>query len=297
MAWNESPPRVVLMCHERDRIDVEGLAAWLATSLKLVGIVLIRERPGRMLKRVRREIRRVGFPRFLDVVAFRFYYRIALAGGDAAWIDGEVARLRTIYPARFDDVPMLAVGDPNAVEAEDFIRRLRPDLMIARCKVILQPRIFEIPVNGTFVLHPGICPEYRNAHGCFWALARRDLDRVGMTLLRVDAGVDTGPIFLHAGYKFDEACESHVVIQYRVVLENLDDIAHRLTAVCRGAARPPSMEGRRSGTWGQPWLTAYLRWKRAARRAAWERRGEARPLRARGVEASEAATRRTAPRG
>ena len=40
---------------------------------------------------------------------------------------------------------------------------------------------------GTFVMHPGICPEYRNAHGCFWALANRDLARVGMTLLRADA--------------------------------------------------------------------------------------------------------------
>ena len=54
----------------------------------------------------------------------------------------------------------------------------------ARCKVILKEKIFGIPRVGTFVMHPGICPEYRNAHGCFWALVRRDLERVGMTLLR-----------------------------------------------------------------------------------------------------------------
>ena len=51
-------------------------------------------------------------------------------------------------------------------------------------------------------MHPGICPEYRNAHGCFWALANRDLNKVGMTLLRIDKGVDTGPTFGYYTYPY-----------------------------------------------------------------------------------------------
>ena len=86
-------------------------------------------------------------------------------------------------------------------------RSVQPDLAIARCKVILKREIFEIPRVGTFVMHPGICPEYRNAHGCFWALVNRDLDRVGMTLLRVDAGIDTGPVYLHGTCDIDEVRE------------------------------------------------------------------------------------------
>jgi len=35
-------------------------------------------------------------------------------------------------------------------------------------------------------MHPGICPEYRNSHGCFWALANDDPERVGVTLLQID---------------------------------------------------------------------------------------------------------------
>ena len=108
------------------------------------------------------------------------------------------------YPAALDAVPRLVVSTPNSREARVFLAALQPDLAIARCKVILKPEIFEQPRVGTFVLHPGICPEYRNAHGCFWALANRDLDRVGMTLLRVDTGIDTGPIYLQASYDLDE---------------------------------------------------------------------------------------------
>jgi methionyl-tRNA formyltransferase len=146
---------------------------------------------------------------------------------------------------------------------------LQPDLSIARCKMILKREIFEVPRLGTFVLHPGICPEYRNAHGCFWALANRDLDRVGMTLLRVDPGVDTGPIYLHGTCAFDEAQESHTVIQYRAVFDNLDAIGRTLIALHRGERlQPVPTAGRQSAAWGQPRLTQYLRWKWTARAAS-----------------------------
>ena len=51
--------------------------------------------------------------------------------------------------------------------------------------------------TGHSSMHPGICPEYRNSHGCFWALARRDLDHVGATLLQIDEGSDTGPVYAY----------------------------------------------------------------------------------------------------
>jgi hypothetical protein len=88
-----------------------------------------------------------------------------------------------------------------------------------------------------------------------------------MTLLRVDPGIDTGPIFLHGTCDFDEVKESHTVIQYRAVTQNLDAIAGVLTALARGEHVPPiAVQGRKSAVWGQPQLTAYLRWKSEARR-------------------------------
>jgi methionyl-tRNA formyltransferase len=112
--------------------------------------------------------------------------------------------------------------------------------VLARCKFLLKPEVYEIPRRGTAVLHPGITPQYRNAHGCFWALVNRDLARVGMSLLQVDSGIDTGPVYLQASYPFNEKDETHVVIQHRVVLENLDEIARVLHAIKAGTATPSS---------------------------------------------------------
>jgi hypothetical protein len=268
MTTPEQQPSVVLICHGEDRLDAEGLAAWLSHTMTLAGLVIINDDGKRKWRAAKREIRRVGWLGFADVAAFRLYSRLHLARGDAAWKERELARLRELYPVDLSSVPQVVVMDPNSAAAREFLLRVAPDLVIARCKFILKPNIFRIARCGTFVLHPGICPEYRNAHGCFWALATRDLDRVGMTLLRIDEGIDTGPVFLHATCPIDEVRESHIVIQYRVVFENLDAIGCTLLSIAAGQEpQPVSVAGRRSATWGQPRLTEYLKWKWLARRS------------------------------
>ena len=260
-------PRSVLICHRGAILDIEGLSRWLASFSELAGVVVLDEPPGRTLQRIRAQARRTGIARLVDVFAFRAWYRLRYARSDRAFERQAVEALKS----RFGDVPattrVLYARSVNAPETVAFLKECRPDFVVARCKTLLKPAVFEVPTSGTFVLHPGVCPEYRNAHGCFWALVSRDLDRVGLTLLRIDAGIDTGPIYGYFTYRFDERTESHVRIQQRVLLDNLDAIRDRLLAAVSGVARPLDAAGRRSATWGQPWLTAYIRWRRAARRA------------------------------
>lgn len=242
------------------------MARWLASWSTLAGIVVIDEPRATLWRRVKREVGRVGVLRFLDVLAFRIYHRLTRSSRDTAWMSERLARMRSRFAPVPRETPVLRVSSPNGAEAERFMRECRPDVALALCKTILAQRIFTIPRHGTWVLHPGICPEYRNAHGCFWALANDDLERVGMTLLRIDAGVDTGPVYGYFTATYDELAESHVVIQHRVVLDNLDGIRAALERAVRGELAPIDTTGRRSAVWGQPWLTSYVRWRRQARR-------------------------------
>ncbi len=256
--------RSVLICHEDSLLDREGLSRWLASFSDIAGIVVLREKSGRKFQRVKREIKRVGIARFADVSAFRLYYKLFQASADTAWEAELIADLNKRF-GDIEGIPILVTHSPNSPEAEAFIRECSADIMIARCKVILNKRIFTLPRVGTFVMHPGICPEYRNAHGCFWALASGDESNVGMTLLKVDDGVDTGPIYGYYRYQFDADKESHFRIQTRVVTENLDAVRDKLIEIVRGSAVPIDVNGRRSGVWGHPWMTKYIGWKRRAR--------------------------------
>ena len=240
----------------------------LCEELDLVGVVVIEETRDRVLQRYRREVKRVGRLRFLDVVAFRAYYKLALSAADTAWEEQRQRELVARYPEAPQTVPIHFTPSPNAPATAEFIRACAPDLVLARCKTLLKPEVFSIPPNGTFVMHPGACPEYRNAHGAFWALANGERDKAVMSLLRIDRGVDTGPVFGFFGYDIDEKRESHIVIQNRIVFDNLDAIARVLQEIHAGTAQPIDACGRKSAAWGQPWLTSYLKWKlRAARRA------------------------------
>jgi Formyl transferase len=254
--------RTLLICHEEDDLNRLGLAAWMASFSELVGVVVLRETPERKKKRIRREIQRVGWLRFIDVLVFRVYYRFFLARKDRKWERETITRLCADYSR--PHAPELIAPTPNTAEAETFIRDAKPDLVIARCKTLIAQRIFKLPAIGTFVMHPGVSPEYRNAHGCFWAVANGDVQNTGMTLLQIDKGVDTGPIY---GYFYARlrVGESHIVLQHRTVFDNLDAIRAALERIVAGEAKCIDTTGRRSAEWGQPWMTRYFDWKRELR--------------------------------
>ena len=125
-------PTAVLICHEQDSLDTDGLASWLASTLSLAGLIIIRDPPGRLWKAARRERRRVGWLRILDVIAFRIYARLRLARQDAAWTSEAVARLQDRYPADVSAVPRVIVSSPNSDEARAFLAGVRPDVAIAQ---------------------------------------------------------------------------------------------------------------------------------------------------------------------
>ena len=256
--------RTLLICHHDARLDREVLPRWLASFSGLAGIVVVRDSRRQLWRRARRELKRSGVVGLLDVVAYRLYHRVRLSREDARREDALARRLEARYPAVPSGVPTLEVSSPNGAGAADFIRKARPDVVLARCKHLLKREVFELARTGTFAMHPGICPQYRNAHGCFWALASGDRENVGMTLLKIDAGVDTGPIYGFFRRPLEDPAETHTSIQDRVVFENLPEIQEALLAVHEGRARPIEVAGKPSAVWGQPRFTAYWRARRAS---------------------------------
>ncbi|WP_456448276.1 formyltransferase family protein, partial [Thiolapillus sp.] len=264
--------KTLLICHSDDLLNGQALPAWLDSFTDLGGIVFIDEARSRMVKRIRSEIRRSGLLRFLDVLLFRFYYKLFLSARDKEVQLERLKRVQEAYPDYQGPRQELHTLSPNTPEVAEFIRALQPDLIVARCKTLLKKDIYALAEIGTFVMHPGICPEYRNAHGCFWALASNDLDKVGMTLLKIDDGVDTGPVYGYFYPEFDELRDSHIAIQDGTVFDNLDAIRQKLLEVYEGKVSPIDTRGRKSGVWGQPWMSRYLKWKRAARKRQRARR-------------------------
>jgi hypothetical protein len=254
-----------LICHSGDPINDEGFARWLSSFSELKLIVRITDPPSEFWKRLKAERRRSGIAGLLDVFAFRIWHRLFQAKSDRRWEEQTLENLRSRFPHLAKSCRILSVESPNLPEVAAAFREESIDFAVARCKRILSPRIFSAPRHGVFVIHPGICPEYRNSHGCFWAIVRQDYGRVGATLLRIDEGIDTGPVLGYLRVDYDPLTETHIQIQERAVIENLENIASMINAYIAGRLTPTDTSGRHSAVWGQPRLSAFLLWRRSRR--------------------------------
>src|SRR5215831_7555769 len=117
MNQHQPCPSVVLICHESDPLDSEGLASWLASTMNLTGLIVIREGSTRRWRVARRQIRREGWLNFLDVLAFRVYSAIVLARRDGSWKERALRQLRARYRADLSPVRRVVVSDPNSLDA------------------------------------------------------------------------------------------------------------------------------------------------------------------------------------
>jgi len=92
---------------------------------------------------------------------------------------------------------MLPVLQPERARNEDFIaelRRTQPDLIaVAAYGQILPQSILDLPRFGCLNVHASLLPRYRGAAPIQWAILNGDPE-TGVTLMKMDAGMDTGAI-------------------------------------------------------------------------------------------------------
>jgi len=85
----------------------------------------------------------------------------------------------------------------NTANNLDWLQNLEltvSDLIIVNgTRIISESILKKIPCD-ILNIHVGITPAYRGIHGGYWALYRQDSLNFGVTLHRVDSGVDTGSV-------------------------------------------------------------------------------------------------------
>jgi methionyl-tRNA formyltransferase len=80
--------------------------------------------------------------------------------------------------------------------AQERIRATRPDVMVVAAYGLILPQpVLDIPARGALNIHASLLPRWRGAAPIQRAILAGD--RVtGVTIMRMDAGLDTGPILL-----------------------------------------------------------------------------------------------------
>lgn len=91
-------------------------------------------------------------------------------------------------------VPVMRPERLRSPEVVTALAALRPDVAIlADYGKLLPPSVLELPAHGILNLHPSLLPRHRGATPIAAAILAGDIE-TGVTLFRMDAGMDTGPI-------------------------------------------------------------------------------------------------------
>ena len=95
----------------------------------------------------------------------------------------------------------LRVYQPERIrrpEAVEFLRDAAPELMVVvGYGQIIPQTVIDIPPLGILNVHASLLPKYRGAGPIQWAILNGET-RTGVTIMRIDAGLDTGDMLLKA---------------------------------------------------------------------------------------------------
>jgi methionyl-tRNA formyltransferase len=120
--------------------------------------------------------------------------------------DRAAGRGRTLLPtpvalrARALWMPLLQPARLRDPEVVAEVAALRPDLgVLADYGQIVPREVLDLPPHGILNLHPSLLPRHRGASPIQATIAAGD-DRTGVTIMRMDQGLDTGPIVATADW-------------------------------------------------------------------------------------------------
>jgi methionyl-tRNA formyltransferase len=165
-----------------------------------------------------------------------------------------------IPPERVHRVP--SVNDPGTAE---LLASLGPEVVVVNGTRIIARSVLDRCRVPFINMHAGITPAYRGVHGGYWALQQGQPDRCGVTVHRIDEGIDTGPVIAQATIAPTPADNftTYQCLQWAVGVPLLVEAVGR---ALDGTLTTRPSEGP-SRLWSHPTAWQYLwhRWRRGVR--------------------------------
>ncbi|MFB6352193.1 MAG: formyl transferase [Bradymonadaceae bacterium] len=142
---------------------------------------------------LQRRIDRLGWTTVAGQVAFRLGAMPLLAGLADSRIQAIIERAG-MDPSPIPEADLVEVDSANDVETAQALCYSEPEVVVISGTRIIDAAILNTVPAPFLNMHTGITPMYRGVHGGYWALAEGEPEACGVTIHKVDPGIDTGGI-------------------------------------------------------------------------------------------------------
>ena len=205
-------------------------------------------------KKIRRRMKRNGFFRVVDELAFHVYDRIFHAKRSKQFLQKEpdfFGKWRKL------PCPSFEADNIHSKKWIEYIEEQQPDMIFSICcNVIFKPKLYNIPRLGTFVLHEGLTPEYKGLHTPIWAMLNGEHEYIGYTMLRVNDEIDGGEVLNQGTYTLQpgEDVRTWSWVGHNALIQGLPEMRERINDLANnGTFSPLSLEGRKDTYYS--WVT------------------------------------------
>ena len=186
-------PGLVLLI---DRSDLSRIIYHALAKEFPIDAVIREAKPARSIL-LRRRLKRLGWPTVLGQLAFTAFLMPVLRR------EASPRRAELLLQYGLDDsaIPSKNVNDvPSANDPQTIalLKTLLPQLVIVNGTRILRETVLNATSAIFLNTHVGITPLYRGVHGGYWALASGHPELFGVTIHKIDRGIDTGEIIAQA---------------------------------------------------------------------------------------------------
>lgn len=130
-------------------------------------------------------------------------------------------------------IPLYQPKSLRSEESAAPLRAWQPDvIVVVAFGQILRPHVLDLPVHGCINVHASLLPRWRGASPIQHAIMAGD-SKTGITLMQMDEGLDTGPIYLQESLNI-HANETAASLHDRLSELGANLLAQRLDDIVQG---------------------------------------------------------------
>jgi len=158
----------------------------------------------------------------------------------------------------------LSISSPSRISKEliEEVKNLNPDLIISCYYRKIFPReLLEVPSLGIINIHPSLLPYYRGPVPTAWAILNGESE-FGITIHKVDSGIDTGDILVQQKYKIGED-ETGYELYLRAMKLGADLFSESIDKILMDGIKPVA-QAKGGSYYGKLNLRTMLDWKQSA---------------------------------
>lgn len=146
---------------------------------------------------LRQRLKKLGWRKVLGQILFAKCV-VPLLRREASGRRAEILKQYEMNESPIPPERVIDVSSMNDMEAVALLQKLSPQVVVVNGTRILGAKVLDATEAIFLNTHVGITPLYRGVHGGYWALASDDPEHCGVTIHRIDSGIDTGAIIAQA---------------------------------------------------------------------------------------------------